>query len=382
MTKFSKVLSLALVILFGFTACSKGGGISDSYKDDQFASEDLKSTVETIKGDHYIAVAAPLTGAYRELGKTILEGAELAVEDFNKTVGDKNKIGILTIDDGGLVIEGLQRADIAIAQNVLGVIGHLNSEVSIEASRKYQKAKIPQISPASSHPKFTERPNFKGYVFRTIGTDRQLGETAANYVLSNSNLKKVAVLYNDRPYGVSVAAEFVRNLAKDTSKDLVFYETIPVRTKDHGPTADKIAAKAPDIAFFVGEYNDAGYLLQELKKRLPNLQFLGAEGIHNPEFIKIAGNSSEGAMVVGMETLKGAVSDVYKSRFKKTDSAFVGSSYEATSILLNAIKANNFKNTEAIAKTIAGNGRFDPNGDLIEPNFVLYRIKDSEFLKI
>ena len=59
----------------------------------------------------------------------------------------------------------------------------------------------------------------------------------------------------------------MRRLAKDKSKELVFYETIPVRTEDHSFTAKKVAQTGADVVFFV-EYNDAGYLIKDLRKEL------------------------------------------------------------------------------------------------------------------
>jgi branched-chain amino acid transport system substrate-binding protein len=336
--------------------------------------------VKTIDGDYYIAIAAPLTGPYRELGNTMLEGAMLAVEEYNRKAEPKKRIGTLIIDDGGIVSEGLSRAHLIVEQNALGVIGHLNSEISIEVSNIYSGSNIPVISPASTNPKFTERPQVRGYVFRTIGTDRQLGATAAEFVLASTDYKKIAVLYNDRPYGVSVASEFVRNIAKKTDRQLVLYQTIPVRTEDHSATALKVAEAQADLIFFIGEYNDAGYLLKDLKKKLPNLQFLGAEGVYQQAFIDIAGSAAEGALVLGTKPASQEVQEIYSRRFLKTSSGYVASTYHATNILINAVVKNKFKDTEKIAKTISENKIFDPNGDLIEPNFVIYQVSQAQFV--
>lgn len=342
--------------------------------------EEKTMELSTMEGKHYIAVAAPLTGPYKELGKTMVEGVTLAVEEFNRNLDDlQNSMGALIIDDGGLVIEGLTRADLLIESGVLGVIGHLNSEISIETSRKYRNANIVMISPASTLPKFTERPRVKGFVFRTIGTDRQLGEAAANYVLEHPELKKIAVLYNDRSYGISVASEFVRNMAKDSEREIVFYETIPVRTTDHRATASKVLNSGADIAFFTGEYNDAGYLVRELKKGNPKIQFMAAEGVHNPEFISIAGANAEGTVVIGAPMPSEEIQKIYKEKYGKDATGYVGTSYTATKILLESIQANKFKNPESIAKTISSYDIFDPNGDLINPEFVFYKVQDGVF---
>lgn len=376
----SKIKSLVLgLLVFALVAC-QNNNISPQTKTEPEFKETETLSIETIAGDYYIAIAAPLTGPYQALGKSIVEGATIAVEEFN--LEHRKKIGTVIVDDGGLVSEALGRADVLIAEEVLGVIGHLNSEISVETSKKYRAAKIPQISPASTHPKFTERAGVKGYVFRTIGTDRQLGAAAAEYVLKQKDLKRIAVLYNDRAYGVSVASEFVRNIAKDSDKELVFYETIPVRTSDHSATAEKIDEEDADLAFFIGEYNDAGYLVKELKKRLPKIQFLAAEGVHNEKFIEIGGEAAESALVIGARQAPTEVQKRYKNKYRKEDSGYVGSSYLATKILLEAIKKNGFDDTNDIAEDIAKNELFDPNGDLIDPNFVFYQVKDQNFVAL
>lgn len=376
MNRVYKFLLVSFLSAFFLASCSS----SDSSKAKKHFNHETVQEITTVKGKHYIAIAAPLTGPYSDLGKTVLEGAQLAIEEYNANPKNKaNPVGFILIDDGGIVIEALERAKIAIAEGVLGVIGHVNSGISIEASKKYMQAKIAQISPASTHPKYTERPESRGYVFRTIGTDRQIGEAAADLVLGNGKYKKIAVLFNDRPYGVSVSSEFIRRLAHHKEKEIVFYETIPVRTHDHSITAKKVAKTAADLVFFVGEYNDAGYLVKNLKKELPNAQFLSAEGAHNQSFIDIAGSASEGAMILGAPLPSKAVVKKYKKRFKKNISGYVATSYNATKILLEAMQANNFEDTEAIARSVASNPVFDLNGDLLDPSFTLYKVSKGVF---
>ena len=379
MQKAIKLISIFLFSILILNACSQGSQSPLSH-----FKEELTLDLRTVAGNHYIAIAAPLTGPYQALGKTIVEGAQLALEEYNDSVRDsKKKVGFVILDDGGIVIEALERAKIAIEEGVFGVIGHLNSQVSIEASKKYITAKIPQLSPASTHPKFTERPDYRGYVFRTIGTDRQLGEAAANLVLENSNFKRVAILYNDKPYGVSVSSEFVRRLAKDKAKEVVFYEAIPVRTEDHSFTANKVAKAKPDLVFFVGEYNDAGYLIKDLREQLNNgFQFLAAEGVHNQDFIEIAGTAAEGSLILGAPLPSQEIILQYEKRFKKPLTGYAATSYSATKILLAAMQKAEFESSEAVAKLIASDKRFDLNGDLIDPSFTLYKVSNKSFISV
>lgn len=372
---FFLMVLMALVL----NSCSKqvktetAGNTTDK---EVFEEEDTLE-IQTIKGDHFIAIAVPLTGPYRDLGNSIVEGATIAVEEFNKS--SREKIGTMIIDDGGLASEGLARADIIIAQKALGVIGHLNSEISIEAAKKYAKANIAAISPASTHPKLTQIKDLQGYVYRTIGTDKQLGKVSADFVIKDPSIKKVAVLYNDRPYGVSVASEFVNKLSQDATKELVLYQTIPVRTSQHMETARKVVNAGADLVFFIGEYNDAGFLLKSLKQLNPAIKFLGSEGIYHERFIAIAGNDAEGALIVGSGAISSEVENKYRERFGKPSSGYVGTSYKATSLLLDAIQKNNFKNSGNVAKSLAGNQIFNANGDLVAPEFVIYKVERGQF---
>ena len=374
---------IAILILGSFLGCAKK--VTETPEETQEANSEFYGNdtleIQNIQGDVYVAIAAPLTGPYRELGNSILEGANFAIEEFNES--SKTKVGTIVIDDGGIVSEGMARANLVSEQNALGVIGHLNSSITLETSSIYSRNKIATLSPASTNPKITERPNLRGFVYRTIGTDRQLGEIAANFVKKNDQFKNIAVLYNDRPYGISVASEFVRELAKSEDHRLVFYQTIPVRTDKHEATAKKVARTEPDLVFFIGEYNDAGYLVKALKKELPKVQFLGAEGIHHKEFIKIAGNEAEGTIVIGAKSIQDpSFASKFTQRYGKRPSGYVSTSYTAAKVLLNAIKENKFKNAEAISVSLSRNPLFDPNGDLIQPGFSIYQVKNNEFIDL
>lgn len=382
-----KLFLAAFLVVFSLNACSKKktdnkdleNKATQQNNNEFYGNETFE--IQNVEGDVYIAIAAPLTGPYRELGNSILEGATMAVEEFNQN--STKKIGTIVIDDGGIVSEGIARANLVSEQNALGVVGHLNSSISIETSNIYARHKIPSISPASTSPKLTERPNVKGFVFRTIGTDRQLGELAAEFVKKNKQFKNIAVLYNDRPYGISVASEFVREIAKSEEQRLVFYQTIPVRTHDHVATAKKVAKTEPDLVFFIGEYNDAGYLVKAMKKQIPDVQFVGAEGIHQTEFIKIAGADAEGTIVIGPKSIDDVnFSNKFNERFGRNPSGYVSSSYTATKLLIEAIEENKFRNPEGIAVSLSKKDIFDPNGDLIDAGFSIYQVKDSEFVNL
>ena len=345
-----------------------------------------------------IAVVAPQTGPYEILGNSIINGAELAVKEANNTSGIYGKtIDLVKEDDGGLVGEGAFFAyRLTSTEMILGVIGHLNSDISIPASEFYRRANIPEISPGSTSPYFTEREATKGFVFRTIGRDDSQGKLLAEYV-KKKGFKRVAILYNDRAYGKSLAGEFAKSLKVENSNGvspaIVFYDMIQVGKKDFGSLLSQISSSLPDVIFLAGEHDDAGNLVKDFNKYgLSMAKFLGGDGIDMAEFIKIGGKSTNGSVLISPAPIQDeSFTGKYKEAYHEEPTGYAANSYDAANILINAMRKVKEKNPELIAKTIAstkdfkgvtGNITFDENGDLAHPAFVLSEIKDGKFMVI
>lgn len=369
------LLSIGLVFLLSLAACVKPPPqVDDVYR---------------------VAVVAPRSGPYAILGKPMVSGAELAIKEVNDKGGiNGRKLVLIKEDDGGLVGEGAFFAyRLTRTEMILGVIGHLNSDISIPASEFYTRAKIPQISPGTTSPYFTEREATRGYVFRTIGRDDTQGELLADYVIKKG-FKRTAILYNDRSYGKSLAGEFAKALKVNTSgaaaPEIVFYDQIEVGKKDFGPLLSRVSSRSPDVVFLAGEQDDAGNLVKDFPKYgLGMAQFLGGDGIDNNEFIKIGGPNTEGAVVISSSPIV----DVdflrrYKDYFGEEATGYAANSYDATNILINAIKKVKEKDPGKVAREVAqtmdfkgvtGSITFDNKGDLTSKGFVLSKVVKGKF---
>lgn len=343
------------------------------------------------KEDVYkIAVAAPQFGPYKELGSSIINGAQLAVDLKNQAGGiNGKKIELVTVDDGGLAGEGTWQARNLVDEMVLGVVGHLNSDISIPASEIYSRAMIPEITPGSTNPFFTERKPVSGYVFRTIGRDDQQGELSARFVV-NQNFKKLAVLYNNRGYGASLASEFLNYVNKVSGVDIVFYEMYEVGINEFSKQINSLKQKSPELVFFIGEYGDAAKFLGQLRSAGLKTAFLGSEGVFDQEFINSAKGHSERALVISLPEVKDKIFlENYKSKFGKEIGSYSANSFDATNILISAIEKVKEKNPEKIAKAVretknfpglTGNISFDTKGDLVDPKFSIYVVKNGMFV--
>lgn len=375
-----KRLSLTLLLVFT-TGCSKLQSTSTT----EFTGEN---------NVYKIAVAAPQVGPYKQLGLSIVYGAELAVDLKNQNGGvNGKKIELVKVDDGGLASEGTWRAKSLVSQMVLGVVGHLNSDISISASEIYSRAMIVEISPGSTNPLFTEREGVKGYVFRTIGRDDEQGKLSASYVLEKG-FKKVAVLHNNRTYGSSLSSEFVKQVKEisNNNAEIVFNETYKVKQNDFTGEINKLKEKSPDVVFFVGEYGEAANFLKQFRKSGLKTTFLGSEGVFDKEFVSASGEASEGALVISLPPVmdKDFTSN-YVKKFGMELGSYSANSFDATNILILAIEKIKENNPDKIASAVRGTkdyagltGKisFNQNGDLISPTFTLYQVKSGMFVAV
>jgi len=162
-----------------------------------FAAGVLSGCVKKDENVIKIGVAGPMTGDQAKMGTDFKNGVTLAVEEWNEIGGVLGKkIETLIEDDQHDPKQAVSIANKLVNSGVAGVIGHFNSSCSIPASDVYNRAGIPMITPASTNPQLTER----GYpgVFRVCGRDDQQGKVAADFVLTQLKLKKVAVIHNIR----------------------------------------------------------------------------------------------------------------------------------------------------------------------------------------
>jgi branched-chain amino acid transport system substrate-binding protein len=81
----------------------------------------------------------------------------MAVEDLNAAggvPGQKLKLGV--VDDACEGSQAVAAAQELVSEGVVFVVGYLRSAAAIPASGVYEKAGVPDISPAATNPKLTE----------------------------------------------------------------------------------------------------------------------------------------------------------------------------------------------------------------------------------
>nr|VFK15272.1 MAG: ABC-type branched-chain amino acid transport system, substrate-binding protein [Candidatus Kentron sp. LPFa] len=157
---------------------------------------------ETIR----IAVAGPMDAQQAE-GIAMRDGVQLKVDQINANGGiDGKKVVVEYFDDGNDRKRAIVVANaIAERDDILMVIGHESSDVSMAASRIYRKAGIPAITASAMADRLTKD---NEWYFRVISNTAFQGSYIANYMNRALKQKRVSIVYDTSAYGSSLVDNF------------------------------------------------------------------------------------------------------------------------------------------------------------------------------
>ncbi len=344
---------------------------------------------------------APMSGGQAHYGRDNANGAILAVEDLNakgiKIGGKPVKFQLLMEDDAADPKQGTAVAQKLVDAKVNGVIGHLNSGTTIPASGIYNAAGIPEISPSSTSPKYTDQ-GFKG-AFRVVANDRQLGGALGRYAVESLKVKQMAVIDDRTAYGEGVATEFVKGAKAKSPALQVTQQYTNDKATDFSAILTSIKAKKPDVVFFGGMDNVGGPMLRQMKQLGVNAKFMGGDGICTTGLPKLSNNSMADGQVICAEA--GGVTgekekdmaafvNRYKKRFNQDVVLYAPYVYDAVMTMADAMQkadsAEPAKYLPALAKIkhegVTGTIEFDAKGDVKNGTVTLYTYKGGQKEKI
>jgi len=342
-----------------------------------------------------IGSASPLTGPQAHIGIDIRNGVQLAIEDANaanvEIGGRKVQFEMVAEDDEANPTKATTVAQKLVDSKVAGVVGHFNSGASIPASKIYSDAGIPQISPSSTNPKYTLQ-GFKT-AFRVVAHDDQQGPTLGKYATEKLKAKTIAVIDDSTAYGQGLADAFEKTV-KAAGAKVVAREHTTDKDTDFKAILTRIRGRKPDLVMFGGIDPQAGPMVRQMAELGIKAKFMGGDGMQTPNFIKLAGNASEGAMasIPGLpkEEMPGgkAFLEKYKTKFKAEVELFAPMGYDAVMVFIDSMKragsTDPAKFLPEVGKTryqgVIGPIAFDSKGDLVDGPITIYVVKGGKWV--
>ncbi len=394
------VSSIAIsAILFSF-ACAPGAGAPAAQPG---------GTEGSIK----IVSSLPRTGSSKGQTDTIVNGIKMALEQANYRAG-KFTVEYEDMDDATAAKGAWDAAKEAENANkavndpkVMAYIGTYNSGAAAISIPINCKANLVQVSPANTYPGLTkpgkgERdepdkfyPGCKRNYARVVPADDLQGVIGANWART-LGIKKVYIVDDTQLYGHGIAVIFADQAKKNGIEVVGGPEGIDQKATDYRALAQKIRNANPELVY-LGMVTDsnAAKVVQDIKGAMPNVKFMGPDGIYEKAFIDGAGTAAEGTYVtfggVPPSKLTGKGADWYKSykdKFKSEPEAYAAYGYEATKVVLSAIekagKADRAAIRDAVFATmefdgVLGKWGFDQNGDTSATTMSGRQVKGGKF---
>lgn len=342
-----------------------------------------------------IGFAGPLTGPISHVGKDEQFGAQLALDDANAKgvtlAGQKVKFELMSEDDQADPRTATTVAQRLVDAGVKGVIGHVTSGAAIPASRIYEQAGIPAITPSSTSPKLTRQ----GYktTYRVIANDTQQGSAMAKFATGVLKAQRIAVIDDRTAYGQGLADALVDSL-KQLGIKPVGREFTNDKATDFAAILTKLKAAKPDVIVYSGMDTQGGPMLKQIKQLGITAKFITGDGGCTGEIIKLAGDAiSPNAYCTqpGLPLDKMPGGKDFNARFKKRFNAdvqiYAPYAYDAASAIIEAMKAANSSDP---AKYAAGIGKvnfpgvigtvaFDAKGDIKDGAVTVYQFKAGKW---
>lgn len=354
------------------------------------------ASTEATGGDAVVKIGqvSPLTGPIAHLGKDNEFGAQLAIEDLNaegvEIGGKKVKFELVSEDDQADPKIGTQVAQRLVDAGVVGVVGHLNSGTTIPASKIYSDAGLPQISPSATNPDYTKQ-GFKT-TFRVIANDIQQGKALGEFAIDGLKAKRVAIIDDRTAYGQGLADEFEKAV-KAKGGEVVKREFTTNTATDFNAILTSIKGAKPEVIFYGGMDAQAGPLAKQMKRLGLNAKLMGGDGWQTPEFIKLAGDASEGQYAsscgVPRDKMPGFASfnDKFKKKFNTEVQIYAPYEYDAVRVLVDAMKRANSTDPKVylpeVSKTsytgVTGKIEFDDKGDIKNGAVTVYQVKNGKW---
>ena len=340
-----------------------------------------------------IGHVAPLTGPQAHLGKDNENGARMAIDELNakglEIGGAKVKLELVPEDDQADPKQGTIVAQKLVDAKVNGVVGHLNSGTTIPASKIYSDAGLPQISGSATNPKYTQQ----GFAttFRVMANDVQQGKVLGEYAAKQMAGKSVAIIDDRTAYGQGLADEFEKGAIAAGAK-VVTREFTNDKATDFAAILTKIKSKKADVIFYGGMDAQGGPMTKQMKSLGVKAKYLSGDGSCTPEYIKLAGEASEGQYCslpgVPLDQMPGgkAFGDAFSAKYGQIQ-LYAPYVYDATMVMVDAMKRANSvepaKYLPEVGKTayqgVTAKIAFDEKGDLKGGAISLYQVKGGKW---
>jgi branched-chain amino acid transport system substrate-binding protein len=358
-----------------------------------------------------IGIDASLTGGDAHEAELVKNAALLAIEEANANHAVKGiKFEGWVLDDGTATAGQYDPAQAAINTRkfvsdakVMGIVGPEMSGAAKAMAPIASYASLPIITESATNPALTDPANAAQYApgkpifFRTVATDAYQGPNLANYFADTLKVKTLYVLDDSGAYGEGIADAFQAQAEKKGIK-VLGRDKLDPKAADYTAALTKIKELNPDALFYGGVLQAGVKVAKQAYDILPHTMIkAGGDGMVGADLFTGAGYpAAEGWYATQASphvTEDKSISDwvaKYKAKFNAAPDDYSVTSYDATLVLIDAIKRVHATGKpitreavrDAVAsanvKTLQGMVAFDENGDIKDKVISIFQAHENK----
>ncbi len=311
-----------------------------------------------------IGLVASLNGELKPWGDDSKNGAELAIEELNKSGGiDGKQYELITEDSNSKPEQGKTAADRLIGKGVVGIVGEVASGITAQIADSAFAAGVPVVAVGATKTTLTD---IGSNVFRVCYTDDFQGPVMARFAYEELRLKRIAVMTdNKQPYSQGLSESFKAKF-KALGGEIIAEEFYNSGDQQFNAQLTNVKGKNPDALFLSGYFTEVGLIARQARDVGLSVKLLGGDGWDSEELVSGGGEGIVGGYFCNHYNNQEDRPEV-KSFLEKWKAKFAGKlpgttmgalGYDSVMLMADAIKRAETKDAKGIIAALDNTENF------------------------
>lgn len=353
-------LSLALMLMFSLAACGNSQTPAPAASAAP-AGEPAPAATEAPAGEPageepageapsgdpiLIGVFGPLSGDSAMVGQTEIEGVQLAVDQINAAGGVHGRpIEIKPEDDAQNPATAVSAVNKLIySDDVLALIGTINSSCTLAAMEVSMDAGVPHITPISSGASITNVGN--PWIARIQASDLLQAGAAVDYCVEKLGATKIGCIYQSDDYGTGAWEVIKEQLQTKYGMELAASEAFEASAADVSAQVLNLKAAECDAIIIWTMYQQGALIAKTVRQQGMDAPLVGGGGLTNAKLYELGGDAVVG--IVNSQTFfannpnasdaqKNFV-DSFQAKYGKVPDSNNAMAYDAMMVMAEGLK--------------------------------------------
>lgn len=324
-------------------------------------------TVEATGDKIKIGIVASVSGDNKPWGEDSLEGAKLAVDEFNAAGGFNGKqIDLRLEDSASKQDQAKTAADKLLSDGCIALIGETSSGNTIQMAKAAFEKNVAVVAVGATK---TDLTDLGSHVFRVCYTDDFQGPVMAKFAYEKLGLRKIAIITdNNLPYSQGLSKSFKDMYLKlgGTVVKESSYQSGGTQAPQYTGLLTEIKSTNPDGLFCSGYFTEVGPLAQQARSLGINAKLLGGDGWDSEKLLESGRDAVIGGFFCNHYTSNDTRPQVveflkkWKAKHggKGPETTMGALSYDATALTLDALKRAGKADSKSIIAALDATEKF------------------------